>query len=381
MKKAILVIVFLLLAMAGCSGKNTKDSPKEHADKKPVEIAKGYQDIYDKACEDGKLDDLATIRQIVERLGEDGLVAVDAKNLVDMENASQAEAFCKRASEGKEAAQTIIAVKDDGGFIRYDLQALDGTLKVGYVTWSKGEPVEKGTDEYQAYAWSYSSKGYLFFEKYQPPGYDGFSGHTAIRVKPLDQDCRELNQKYIIPVGYYLNNLFLEDWSENDYGDLNFYDIFEPMYQMKYGKRLDVEFAFTGKTYNVPEKEFEDVFLTFFQIDPAMLRQKTTYDEVSHTYQYRPRGMFDFGSTPDIPYPEVVAYEAQENGTIKLVVDAVWPDRNMDKAYSHEVVVRPLDGGRFQYVSNHVIDSEDNAEPIWYRERLSDEKWDEYYGD
>ena len=250
MKKAILVIVFLLLAMAGCSGKNTKDSPKEHADKKPVEIAKGYQDIYDKACEDGKLDDLATIRQIVERLGEDGLVAVDAKNLVDMENASQAEAFCKRASEGKEAAQTIIAVKDDGGFIRYDLQALDGTLKVrqGYVTWSKGEPVEKGTDEYQAYAWSYSSKGYLFFEKYQPPGYDGFSGHTAIRVKPLDQDCRELNQKYIIPVGYYLNNLFLEDWSENDYGDLNFYDIFEPMYQMKYGKRLDVEFAFTGKT-------------------------------------------------------------------------------------------------------------------------------------
>ena len=37
MKKAILVIVFLLLAMAGCSGKNTKDSPKEHADKKPVE--------------------------------------------------------------------------------------------------------------------------------------------------------------------------------------------------------------------------------------------------------------------------------------------------------------------------------------------------------
>ena len=277
MKKAILVIVFLLLAMAGCSGKNTKDSPKEHADKKPVEIAKGYQDIYDKACEDGKLDDLATIRQIVERLGEDGLVAVDAKNLVDMENASQAEAFCKRASEGKEAAQTIIAVKDDGGFIRYDLQALDGTLKVrqGYVTWSKGEPVEKGTDEYQAYAWSYSSKGYLFFEKYQPPGYDGFSGHTAIRVKPLDQDCRELNQKYIIPVGYYLNNLFLEDWSENDYGDLNFYDIFEPMYQMKYGKRLDVEFAFTGKTYNVPEKEFEDVFLTFFQIDPAMLRQKT----------------------------------------------------------------------------------------------------------
>ena len=70
-----------------------------------------------------------------------------------------------------------------------------------------------------------------------------------------------------MPVGYRLNNMFLEDWSENDYGNLNFYDIFEPMYQMKYGKRLDVEFAFTGKTYDVPEEEFENVFLAFFQID------------------------------------------------------------------------------------------------------------------
>lgn len=377
MKKTILVIAFLLLAAAGCAGKNTKDGSKEHADRKSVEIAKSYQDIYEKACKDGTLEDLATIRQIVERLGEDGLVAVDAENQVDMENAAQAEAFCKRAGEGKEAVQTIIAVKDDGGFMRYDLEASEGTLKVrqGYVAWSNGEPVEKETDEYQAYAWNYSGKGYLFFEKYQPPGYDGFSGHTAIRVKPLDQDCRELNQKYIMPVGYRLNNMFLEDWSENDYGNLNFYDIFEPMYQMKYGKRLDVEFAFTGKTYDVPEEEFENVFLAFFQIDPSVLRQKTTYQEGSHTYQYRPRGMFDFGSTPDIPYPEVVSYEEQEDGTIKLVVDAVWPDRNMEKAYSHEVVVRPLDGGRFQYVSNHVIDSKDNADPVWYRERLSDEKW------
>ena len=105
MKKAILVIAFLLLAAAGCAGKNTKDGSKEHADRKSVEIAKSYQDIYEKACKDGTLEDLATIRQIVERLGEDGLVAVDAENQVDMENAEQAEAFCKRAGEGKELSR------------------------------------------------------------------------------------------------------------------------------------------------------------------------------------------------------------------------------------------------------------------------------------
>ena len=40
MKKRFLVIAFLLLAAAGCAGKNTKDGSKEHADRKSVEIAK-----------------------------------------------------------------------------------------------------------------------------------------------------------------------------------------------------------------------------------------------------------------------------------------------------------------------------------------------------
>ena len=56
-------------------------------------------------------------------------MAVDAENQVDMENAAQAEAFCKRAGEGKEAVQTIIAVKDDGGFMRYDLEASVGNVE------------------------------------------------------------------------------------------------------------------------------------------------------------------------------------------------------------------------------------------------------------
>ena len=50
-------------------------------------------------------------------------------------------------------------------------------------------------------------------------------------------------------------------------------------------------------------------------------------------------------------------------------MEAVWPIENMDKAFSHEVVVRVLEDGGFQYVSNRVIPDEDNAEPTWYTER------------
>lgn len=54
--------------------------------------------------------------------------------------------------------------------------------------------------------------------------------HTALRILPLDETCRELNRKYILPVGYEQNNIFLTDWSEEDFGDLDFYDVFDIFY-------------------------------------------------------------------------------------------------------------------------------------------------------
>lgn len=91
--------------------------------------------------------------------------------------------------------------------------------------------------------------------------------------------------------------------------------------------------------------------------------------------------MFDFAPTPYSPYPEVISYEENRDGTIKLTVNAVWTEGNLENAFCHEVIIRPLENGDFQYVSNHVIPSEDNVEVTWYTERLSDDKWQEYYGE
>ena len=49
----------------------------------------------------------------------------------------------------------------------------------------------------------------------------------CIRDRPLDAKCRELNEKYLLPIGYELNNMFLVDWNEDDFGELNFYDMFD----------------------------------------------------------------------------------------------------------------------------------------------------------
>ncbi len=64
-----------------------------------------------------------------------------------------------------------------------------------------------------------------------------------------------------------------------------------------------------------------------------------------------------------------------------LTVNAVFPNQLLSKVYAHEAVIRPLDDGGVQYVSNRIICSEDNYGQTRHTPRLTEEKWKEIYGD
>lgn len=53
---------------------------------------------------------------------------------------------------------------------------------------------------------------------------------AAWRVKPLDPQCRAFTRQYLLPMGYGKNNLFLVDWNSLNYGNVDFYDIFDKCY-------------------------------------------------------------------------------------------------------------------------------------------------------
>nr|MCR5128506.1 DUF6070 family protein [Lachnospiraceae bacterium] len=46
--------------------------------------------------------------------------------------------------------------------------------------------------------------------------------------------CRMLCEKYISPVSYNMNNIFITDWNQENYKKLDFYDIFERFYKETY---------------------------------------------------------------------------------------------------------------------------------------------------
>lgn len=389
MKKKIICAVFVIAAVAGLMAVFSRTDERDRSDTKgkgqktlcdeTEKIAESYREIYETAQKEGNLNDLKTVQKIVEKLAGDGHTAVDFDGELNMEHPEKIEKLCEKGRKKESGEAVILAVMDNGGLARYDLQTENGELYVTntVVSWKDGEPKAQVAEEYRAHSWNYTEKGWLFFERYQPEGYDGDSGYTAIRVLPIDETCREYNRKYIKPVGYGLNQLFITDWSEEDYGSLDFYDLYEIFYEMKYGKQTGYDLAYEGQIYNIPEEQIQQVFTAFLSVEPEELRERMTFDEQSKTYQYRPRGMFDCGFTPYTPIPEVVDCQKNQDGTLTLTVEAVWPEENTEKALSSQVTVRLLENGGFQYVSNHMIPSEDDIDPVWYVERLTDEEWED----
>lgn len=400
-KYLIIVGIILPLTMTGCGGR-----PQEMKDTVLTEmvgesgegkqagaesIAALYRDIYHKAAEADSPGSLEMMKSIIEGFGEKGYSAVDEWNQINMARPEQVKGFCESVEEKEDAELTVIVTAYLGGFTVYNLKTTEGRVTVdrGYYQYENKELKNMSTVSYPAEYWQYTQEGYLLFEgsfyseSYYTLSMSDMSEHTALRVLPLEEECRELNRKYLLPVGYRANNMFLTRWSETEFDSLDFYDLFDRLYPAVYGQPIPYtaeENSGVGTVCRVPENIFEDVIKEYIRIDSKELRQKTSYVSGERAYEYKPRGFYE-SEYEEVPYPEVVSYTENEDGTTTLVVNAVYPEDNTSRAYTHEVTVRPLGEDRFQYVSNHLTFPENGYDAWWHSQRLTQEQWKEAYGD
>ena len=396
-----MIQILLSCTISGCSDTSTEeiqvDDPfievqeaTENSQENAEEIIEICVDLYKEAAEQNKIADLEMIRSIVNRLGENGYPAVDSRNQIDMTEAEQVEWFCEMVDTQEEAEITIIEVSYLGGFVKYDLETKDGNVDVvrSYYKYENGDMHREVTGSYQAEYWNYTDEGYLMFsgvwfsEELYVLTLSGAEEHTALRVQPLDETYRELSRKYLLPIGFEQNNMFIVDWSEDDFGELNFYDMFDLLYPKVYGTNIPYvadDNLGVGAVYQIPKDDFERVILPYFDIDSETLQSKTIYNAEDKTYEYKPRG-FEEVEYPEYPYSEVIGFTENGDGTLTLTANVVFPYVGDSKVYAHEVVVRPLENGGVQYVSNRIIPSEDNCEETWHTPRLTAKEWDEIYG-
>lgn len=382
----MLLLVGIAILLCSCSNKNAvTDAGRTVIDfsiSDENQFIADLDDIYS-SCQDMKCkteeEKLNQTRTVIESMGSKGYIAVDVENQINMANAENAEMFLSEVAEDRDAGCTILQVMYDKSFVRFDFKSGGNNVMITrrFYVWDNNSFVEKNEEKYKAYTWKYTD-GYLFFERYRMGGYDGDSAYTALRVEPLDEKLRVLNRKYIKTIGYDSNNLFTTNWDESDMNKINYYDIYEALYKMKYG--MSSPYSDEGVTYMIEGKLYEKVFQEYLPVSTDVLQHVNVYDVSRQMYQYRTRGMFDHSVTPLVPFPEVVDAEYNADGTITLIVNAVSEKDESGRLFTHKVTIKEKENDGFEYVSNDVLTM--GKEGIyWYRDRLSDKEWQEHYGD
>lgn len=382
----MLLLVGIAILLCSCSNKNAvTDAERTVIDfsiSDENQFIADLDDIYS-SCQDMKCkteeEKLNQTRTVIESMGSKGYIAVDVENQINMANAENAEMFLSEVAENRDAGCTILQVMYDKSFVRFDFKSGGNNVMITrrFYVWENNCFVEKNEENYKAYTWKYTD-GYLFFERYRMGGYDGDSAYTALRVEPLDEKLRVLNRKYIKTIGYDSNNLFTTNWDESDMNKINYYDIYEALYKMKYG--MSSPYSDEGVTYMIEGKLYEKVFQEYLPVSTDVLQHVNVYDVSRQMYQYRTRGMFDHSVTPLVPFPEVVDAEYNADGTITLIVNAVSEKDESGRLFTHKVTIKEKENDGFEYVSNDVLTM--GKEGIyWYRDRLSDKEWQEHYGD
>ena len=180
------------------------------------------------------------------------------------------------------------------GQITYCLfQYCDGEMAYNHTIISAGENNQLDIDKTIieiALEWGMTPKGDFYYQIL--PLNSHWDAYILIREKPVNNALHDLAVKYVYPIGYCSNNMFLTDWSDSDFGRLCFNDLFEYLYRQQNGDYLypdDFDFRFNSDMccYMIPSALFEGTITPFFDVSIDELRKRTRYDAADDSYPWQ----------------------------------------------------------------------------------------------
>lgn len=186
-----------------------------------------------------------------------------------------------------------------------------------------------------------TEKGYFIYT------YSNIIAHGGLkeyfRVSPLTDECRELTRKYVYGLSYVNYNMLVIDWDESNASDILVPCMFDDIYRLYTGENLKPDGGW------IDADKYEAVMLSMFPVTVTELRDKCDYNPEKDSYRYH----VILGKQYP-PFGEVVDYTYNDDGTVSLIVDAVWADKGSDIAFRNTLTVKPEEDGTFKYMSNHI---------------------------
>ena len=143
------------------------------------------------------LKEYTTQTEILDALAQEDYLAVDRWNTQNLRNEQKAEEFCENLKLGVEDKIVLYQICEEQLLIRLELQALEQKLGITRTVaqWEEtGDFQITAIERFQADSWKYTQKGYLFYKRTVPSGFDVPNGIEAIRIKPLQEEFRQMCQ-------------------------------------------------------------------------------------------------------------------------------------------------------------------------------------------
>lgn len=369
---ACLIALCLLLCACGAPGAGQE----RDIQKRCRQIVSLYRDLYDSAQKEPAADrweeqtlSQQSIDAIEARLLERGLDVIDSSADCPgyFVNAEHFRQFWDSVQRDEETSQEVIAIRDSGALSYRLLTHQDGTTYVYSLVYSLAGDEDPDYEMHQVYGAELTEQG-NFYYRINPEDDCHYANYTLIRLQKPDQELWELYSKYILAGGYTATNIFLTDWTEDDFSPLCFNDLWEYVYRYRTGTQFWPDGCAYDKSRNcylIPAAEFESAVLPFFRLDAQTLRQLADYDAQTDSYPWRQVESNDYAFY--LSYytiePEVTACRTNADGTLALTVEARSTDLGIDCLFSHEVTVRPMEDGGFQFVGNRVLSQTEKGLP------------------
>ena len=359
-------LLLLLLGLTGCQ--QTEENIEHHVEKRCLEILDMYRELYASAQKqepENRWEDTvlaqSSIDAIEEKLLSAGLPVLDSGEVVPtyLSAGEDFASFLEAVRQGKQASRELISIRRSGDLGYRLFTCEDGQLLVYSMVASITGDADPVYDVHSVLDWELTDRGNFYYSIY--PQWDKhYVAYTLIRLEEPDKGLWELNRKYISAGGYVGSNLFLTDWTEEDFAALCFNDLWEYLYRYEHGKQFSPdEYAYRaeGHYFEIPAEEFENLILPYFDIDRETLRIYAGYDPEGHTYPWRQM------QSNELAYilhcytmePEVTSSRTNPDGTLTMTVQVISTDLKTDCLFSHEVTVRPLEQGGFQFVGNRIL--------------------------
>ena len=204
--------------------------------------------------------------------------------------------------------------------------------------------------------WSFTEKGNFLYQLDKE--YENHEDwHFLVRGQPCPEEWMQLAQRWLEPVGYNLNDLFLKQWSENDLSALALNDVFDGLYQLETGGLYtpscpDPSLGAAGGGW-VDAELFEQIVCRYLPVQPEQLHTMAGWDALRDAYPWYEWPMMHTGYLP-VCVPDVRNVQVRADGALVLTVDAMDLQNMNDCVFTHQLVLR-AEAERAVYLENTIL--------------------------